>query len=91
MASKRDKNKQKPIRQTGVQEPVTAKAKDRHPIAKKMGDFCIDVAKLIIGGVILAGLMKQDIDYLLLTAVGTGVVALFVLLGIYLISFSSKE
>ena len=26
-----------------------------HPIAKKMGDFFIDVAKLIIGGVILAG------------------------------------
>ena len=28
-----------------------------------MGDFFIDVAKLVIGGVILAGLMKQDIDY----------------------------
>ena len=91
MTSKHGKNRQKTTGRTDTQEPVTAKKKDRHPIAKKMGDFCIDVAKLIIGGVILAGLMKQDIDYLLLTAVGTIVVALFVLLGIYLISFSSKE
>ena len=43
--------------------------KKEHPIAKKLGDFFIDVAKLIIGGVILAGLMKQDIDYLILSIV----------------------
>ena len=42
---------------------VVAKPVKEHPIAKKMGDFFIDVAKLVIGGVILAGLMKQDIDY----------------------------
>ena len=44
---------------------VTATVKE-HPIAKKMGDFFIDVAKLIFGGVILAGLMKQEIDYVVL-------------------------
>jgi len=62
----------------------------KHPIAKKLGDFFIDVAKLIIGGVILAGLMKQDINYLLLSIVGGIVVVLFLLFGLWLIGFSNK-
>ena len=62
-----------------------------HPIAKKMGDFFIDVAKLIIGGVILAGLMKQDIDYAFLTLCAFGAVSAFVGLGIYLIKVSNSK
>ena len=72
-------------------EDLQPKPRKEHPVAKKMGDFFIDVAKLIIGGVILAGLMKQDIDYMLLVIVGFGVVLLCVMMGVYLINFSIKD
>ena len=70
---------------------VSSVMKKEHPIAKKMGDFFIDVAKLIIGGVILAGLMKQDIDYQFLFWLSIVVVSLFIAFGIYLINFANKE
>ena len=73
------------------QEGVTVlKPAKEHPIAKKMGDFFIDVAKLIIGGVILAGLMKQDIDYAFLALCAFGAVSAFVGLGVYLIKVSNR-
>ena len=41
------------MRQQISTQAVTAVAVENdHPIAKKLGDFFIDVAKLIIGGVI---------------------------------------
>ena len=55
-----------------------------------MGDFFIDVAKLVIGGVILAGLMKQDIDYAFLALCAFGAVSAFVGLGVYLIKVSNR-
>ena len=51
----------------------------------------IDVAKLIIGGVILAGLMKQDVNYWTLALSGIAAVLFFVFWGIYLINYSSKK
>ena len=56
-----------------------------------MGDFFIDVAKLIIGGVILAGLMNQGIDYQLLVLGGIIVTMLSLVFGIYLIKKSNIE
>ena len=47
-------------------------------------------AYLIIGGVILAGLMKQAIDYLILSIVGGITVVLFLLFGIWLINYANK-
>lgn len=91
MTGRRDKNKQQQAQLNSQLEALQPKPRKEHPVAKKMGDFFIDVAKLIIGGVILAGLMKQDIDYVLLVIVGFGVVVLFIMLGIYLIKFSNKE
>lgn len=69
----------------------TSAIREKHPVAKKMGDFFIDVAKLIIGGVILAGLMKQDIDYQFLFWLSIGVVSLFIAFGMYLINYANKE
>ncbi|MDR1402187.1 MAG: hypothetical protein LBJ60_00615 [Tannerellaceae bacterium] len=37
---------------------------------KELGKILIDIAKLVIGGVILAGLMRQDIEPVLLFTVG---------------------
>lgn len=89
MNARREKYKQQQAQLNKQLEPVAVKAKKEHPVAKKMGDFFIDVAKLIIGGVILAGLMKQDIDYWSLVIGGAIAIVLFILLGMYLINKSN--
>lgn len=84
MSTRRERVKAHNSQQGKLATVTIASKKNEHPIAKKMGDFFIDVAKLIIGGVILAGLMKQDIDYLILAIVGGIVVTLFVVFGLWL-------
>ena len=91
MSTRRERVKAHNSQQGKLATVTIASKKNEHPIAKKMGDFFIDVAKLIIGGVILAGLMKQDIDYLILAIVGGIVVTLFVVFGLWLINFSEKK
>ena len=66
MSTRRERAKAQSAQQSKQVVAAVSKQVKEHPIAKKMGDFFIDVAKLVIGGVILAGLMKQDIDYLFL-------------------------
>ena len=55
------------------------------------GKFSLDVAKLIIGGVVLASIVKEDIDPIVLIGVGMGMVLVFVLLGFFLVSKSDKK
>ena len=91
MSTRRERAKAQNAQQS---EPMTIAIqadKKEHPIAKKLGDFFIDVAKLIIGGVILAGLMKQDIDYLILSIVGGITVVVLLLFGIWLINYANKK
>ena len=61
--------------------------------AGQLADYFMRLAKNgnIIGGVILAGLMKQDIDYLILSIVGGVVVVLFLLFGIWLINYANRN
>lgn len=40
-------------------------------IREKAGDFLLDMAKLIFGGVLLAGIMAEDIDRVLLYSIGS--------------------
>ena len=54
------------------------------------GKFCLDVAKLVFAGVILAGIMKEDANTAILYTVGVIVVIFFVLFGFYLIKHSKK-
>ena len=93
MSKRREKNKPQQPQTASLQSPAENNdtLKERHPIAKKMGDFFIDVAKLVIGGVILAGLMKQDIDYWLLVGSGSFAVLMFVSFGLYLIKYANKK
>jgi len=58
---------------------------------KKLGEILIDIAKLVIGGVILAGLMRQDIPPLLLFTVGSVVAALMIITGLILITREEKK
>ena len=91
MSTRRERAKAQSAQQSKQVVIAASKQVKEHPIAKKMGDFFIDVAKLVIGGVILAGLMKQDINYLFLFWLSIGVVFLLVAFGIYLINFANKD
>ncbi len=64
------------------------KPKNERSIAFEAGKFCLDIAKLVFGGIILAGIMQQDIDFNPLFLTGLGVVLLFVSFGFYLIKKS---
>ncbi len=72
-------------------EVVEAKEpKEEQSIAFEAGKFCLDIAKLVFGGVILAGIMQQGIEFNSLFLTGLGVVLLFVAFGFYLIKKSKK-
>ena len=90
MSTRRERAKAKSAQQNNTVGVEIAKPAENHPIAKKMGDFFIDVAKLIIGGVILAGLMKQDLDYQFLFWLSIIVVTIFIAFGMYLINFANR-
>ena len=71
-----------------------SKNTEKRPIRKEKmifegGKFCLDIAKLIFGGVILAGIMRQEMNVTLLFAIGLTVVLIFVMLGFYLINKSN--
>ena len=57
---------------------------------KELGKVLIDIAKLVVGGVILAGLMRQDIEPILLFTVGGIVAVLMIFIGLVLISLDEK-
>ena len=79
------KNKQQ---EAATDAPVK---KEEHNIAFEAGKFCLDIAKLIFGGVILAGIMQQGIEFNSLFLTGLSVVLLFVVFGFYLIKKSNKK
>jgi len=58
---------------------------------EEAGKFSLDVAKLIIGGVVLASIVKEDIDPFVLIGVGMLIVLVFVVLGFYLLSKSNRK
>ena len=58
---------------------------------KELGKILIDIAKLVIGGVILAGLMRQDIPPVYLFVVGGIVSALLVVVGLYFIKDNTNH
>jgi hypothetical protein len=58
---------------------------------KEVGKILIDIAKLVFAGVILAGLMRQDLSAVLLFAVGSTVTVLSISIGLYLIWLDKKN
>lgn len=57
-------------------------------LALEGGKFCLDVAKLVFAGIILAGIMKEDADSFILYSAGFMTVMFFVIYGFYLIKQS---
>ena len=55
------------------------------------GKFCLDLAKLIFGGIIFAGIMQDNIDRTRLYAWGVFFMVLIVALGMYFIIKSKNK
>jgi len=53
-------------------------------IKEKAGDLLIDIAKLVIGGVILTSIISENINVLVLFVGGTVCSVMLILLGFYL-------
>ncbi len=91
MSTRREKSKaQAPLLNKQLTTVTEQKPKEDHSIAFEAGKFCLDIAKLVFGGVLLASIMQQDIDFNSLFLTGLGVVLLFVAFGFYLIKKSKK-
>ena len=57
---------------------------------KELGKILIDIAKLVIGGVILAGLMRENMPFFYLFLNGGIAVVAFIIAGLYLIKNNKK-
>ena len=93
MTTRREKSKpQKPQLNKQLEAAVTEqKPNSNQSIALEAGKFCLDIAKLVFGGVILAGIMQQGIEFNSLFITGLAVVLLFVVFGFYLIKKSKQN
>mgnify|MGYP006873035210 CR=1 FL=1 len=57
----------------------------------EFGKFLIDLAKLVFGGVILAGIMKKEINEQVLYSLGSCIVISFAFIGILIVSKNKEE
>jgi hypothetical protein len=64
-------------------------AKKKINIKEKAGDLLLDIAKLIIGGVVLASIISENINTVLLYIVGTICSFALIILGFYI--YKSKK
>ena len=68
------------------------KKESKETILSETGKFLIDIAKLVFGGVILAGIMKyENINPWLLFSIGGSVVLICFLSGLVLTSLSKRK
>ena len=88
--SKATINKQLEGQENILNQQIAVRVQD-DKLALEGGKFCLDVAKLVFAGVILAGIMKEDADTAILYTIGVVVVLFFVVFGFYLIKQSNKR
>lgn len=60
---------------------MVAKEDRKRNFAEKFGDYCLDMSKLIFGGVVLAGIMELDVNPYWLFGIGLFIVILFAIAG----------
>ena len=90
MTAKRKKSNPQPNKLPEAGE-VSEGRGNEPSVTLEAGKFCLDIAKLVFGGVILAGIMQQGIEFNSLFLTGLGVVLLFVIFGFYLIKKSKQK
>ena len=67
---------------------IKMKQKKRELMMQELGKYCLDMSKLIFGGVILAGIMNLGVENIYLFGVGGVLVAFFAAIGF---NFYSKS
>ncbi|MDR3188107.1 MAG: hypothetical protein LBT94_02850 [Prevotellaceae bacterium] len=60
-------------------------------IYEKAGDFLVNTSQLIIGGVILANIMEQNINAITIYAIGVATVIVFLVGAYWLYRISKKK
>ena len=78
--------KPKQNNKTSTGRTILAAPEMQNRLRLEAGKFSLDIAKLVFGGVILAGLMKEDINYTFLFPIGLAIVLIFVIIGFTYIS-----
>ena len=63
---------------------------DKRTLFAEASKFCLDIAKLIVGGVLLASIMKEDLDKVILYTLGVLMVLFFTLIGFVFLLISKK-
>lgn len=53
----------------------------KEKFAEKFGDYCLDISKLVFGGIVLAGVMELDVNPYLVFGIGLFIVILFATAG----------
>ena len=85
MSNRREKAKAKNQEQNKQLLRERSKPIQKEKLIFEGGKFCLDMAKLILGGVVLASVMQQDVNVWLLVSIGIGAVLAFVIFGFLLI------
>lgn len=70
---------------------VSAKAKTIRTFMYELGKFMVDIAKLVFAGVIIAGIMDENIDHRLLFLTGSLVVIVFAFVGLLIMSNNKED
>lgn len=63
----------------------------RELLFAEIGKFFLDIAKLIFGGIILAGIMEIGVDKYLLFTIGGICTVIFAIVGLYAIMYSKSK
>ena len=58
---------------------------------KEVGKYCLDLSKLVFGGIILAGVMDLGFDLIPLILVGLGFVFVFGAIGMFAMFMSNSK
>ena len=83
-------NKQLAVMENSDNKKLSEKASRMRTFMYELGKFMVDISKLVFAGVIIAGIMNEEIDRRLLFLLGSSVVIAFALLGLIIIS-NNKE
>ena len=85
MSTRREKAKAKNQVLYNQQAIEVVKPIQKEKLIYEGGKFCLDMAKLILGGVVLGSVMQQNVNVWLLVSIGLGAVLAFVVFGFILI------
>jgi hypothetical protein len=81
MSNRREKAKAKSQVLYNQQKREEVKPIRKEKLIYEGGKFCLDMAKLILGGVVLGSVMQQNVNVWLLVSIGLGAVMAFVVFG----------